>query len=82
MPTTLPRKTGTFTKETAEILDALAKERGVSVGKVITDLVTAALEFVEDFSLTEIGSERLKTLDKSKSLSTAQLLAWNTTRKV
>jgi hypothetical protein len=75
MPTTLPRTYQTWDLPTFDALTQLSKMNNKSATQVVSELVHYALDLIEDSIDAEIGEERLKTFDRSKALTTEQMIA-------
>ncbi len=64
-----PRVNATLEPDIYSALEDLALRRGISIPKVLRDLVLQALETVEDVGLADLASSRRKTFDPARALS-------------
>jgi predicted DNA-binding protein len=69
MPTKNPRINVAVDKSIYSTIEALAKEKGVSMSMITRDLIKEALEINEDAFLADFAEEREKTLYRGQGLS-------------
>jgi predicted DNA-binding protein len=80
MPSTNPRVNVVLEEPVYQGLRRWAKRDGVSLSLKVRDLVKDALEAEEDRALAQLAEERVRTLDKKKTLTHAQ--AWGQPKRV
>lgn len=73
MPTTSPRVNVVLEKPLYSSLRKLAAKDGVSLSTKVRDLIREALEEYEDAYLVRTAEERMKTFDRSKTLTHDQV---------
>ncbi len=81
MPTTMQRVAVPFEAEIYEALAAISKAEKIPMSQLIHKLVTSALEFAEDLTLSEVATKRLETFGRDDAMSTQEMLKWNKARK-
>ena len=81
MPTTMQRVQVPFEAEVYSALTAVSKAEKIPMSQLIHRLVTSALEFAEDLTLSEIASRRLEAFRRDDAMTTQEMLKWNKTRK-
>ena len=69
MPTKNPRINVAIDKSLYRVIEALSREKGISMSMVTRDLIKEAIEIEEDTALTDFATEREKTLDADSTLS-------------
>ena len=77
MPTTLQRVAVPFEADIYEALEAISKAEKIPMSQLIHKLVTSALEFAEDLTLSEIATKRLDSFQRDDALTTKEVLKWN-----
>ena len=81
MPTTMQRVQVPFEAEIYEALEAISKAEKIPMSQLIHKLVTSALEFAEDLTLSEVATKRLESFSRDDAMTTKEMLRWNKTRK-
>ena len=81
MPTTMQRVFVPFETEIYKALAAISKAEKVPMSQLINRLVTSALEFAEDLTLSEIATKRLESFRRDDAMTTQEMLKWNKARK-
>ena len=51
------------------------------MSQLIHKLVTSALEFAEDLTLSEVAAKRLESFNRDDAMTTGEMLKWNKTRR-
>ena len=69
MPTKNPRINVAVDKALYKVIEALSREKGISMSMVTRDLIKEAIEIEEDIALADFAAEREKTLDADRTLS-------------
>jgi len=69
MPTKNPRVNIVVEPPLYSVMHDLATREGVSMSTIARDLIREAIELREDVALTAFADERIKTLDRKKTLS-------------
>lgn len=69
MATKHPRLNVVLERPMLEALGRMAKREQVSLSLKARDLIREALELHEDIALSALADERLKTLDRAKTLT-------------
>jgi hypothetical protein len=81
MPTTMQRVQVPFESEIYEALTAISKAENIPMSQLINKLVTSALEFAEDLTLSEVASKRMESFRRDDAMTTKEMLKWNKDRK-
>ena len=81
MPTTMQRVQVQFEAEIYEALTAISKAEKIPMSQLISKLVTSALEFAEDLTLSEVATKRLESFRRDDAMTTKEMLKWNKTHK-
>ena len=81
MPTTMQRVAVPFEAEVYGALTAISKAEKIPMSQLINKLVTSALEFTEDLTLSEVATKRLELFRRDDAMSTQEMLKWNKARK-
>lgn len=81
MPTTMQRVAVPFEAEIYAALTAISKAEGIPMSQLINKLVTSALEFAEDMTLSEVATKRLESFRRDDAMTTGEMLKWNKTHK-
>ena len=81
MPTTMQRVQVPFEAEIYEALEAISKAEKMPMSQLIHKLVTSALEFAEDLTLSEVATKRLESFSRDDAMTTKEMLKWNKTHK-
>lgn len=81
MPTTMQRVQVPFEAEIFEALEAISKVEKIPMSQLINKLVTSALEFAEDLTLSEVATKRLDSFRRDDAMTTKEMLKWNKTHK-
>ena len=81
MPTAMQRVQVPFEAEIYEALEAISKAEKMPMSQLIHKLVTSALEFAEDLTLSEVATKRLESFSRDEAMTTKEMLKWNKTRK-
>lgn len=81
MPTTMQRVAVPFEAEIYEALAAISKAEKIPMSQLINKLVTSALEFAEDLTLSEVATKRLDSFRRDDAMTTKEMLKWNKTHK-
>ena len=81
MPTIMQRVQVPFEAEIYEALEGISKAEKIPMSQLINKLVTSALEFAEDLTLSEVASKRLDSFRRDDAMTTQEMLKWNKTRK-
>lgn len=81
MPTTMQRVQVPFESEIYEALTAISKAENIPMSQLINKLVTSALEFAEDLTLSEVASKRTESFRRDDAMTTKEMLKWNRNRK-
>ena len=81
MPTTMQRVAVPFEAEIYEALASISKSEKIPMSQLIQKLVTSALEFAEDLTLSEVVTKRLEAFGRDDAMSTQEMLKWNKARK-
>ena len=81
MPTTMQRVQVPFEAEIYEALEGISKAEKIPMSQLINKLVTSALEFAEDLTLSEVATKRLDSFRRDDAMTTKEMLKWNKTHK-
>ena len=81
MPTTMQRVAVPFEADIYEALEAISKVEKMPMSQLIHKLVTSALEFAEDLTLSEVAAKRLESFRRDDAMTTKEMLKWNKTRR-
>ena len=81
MPTAMQRVQVPFEAEIYEALEAISRAEKIPMSQLIHKLVTSALEFAEDLTLSEVATKRLESFSRDDAMTTKEMLRWNKTRK-
>ena len=81
MPTTMQRVAVPFEAEVYSALTAISRAEKIPMSQLIHKLVTSALEFAEDLTLSEVAAKRLEAFRRDDAMSTQEMLKWNKARK-
>ena len=81
MPTTMQRVQVPFEAEIYEALEAISKAEKMPMSQLIHKLVTSALEFAEDLTLSEVATKRLESFRRDDAMTTKEMLKWNKAHK-
>ena len=81
MPTIMQRVQVPFEAEIFEALTAIAKAEKIPMSQLIHKLVTSALEFAEDLTLSEVATKRLESFRRDDAMTTEEMLKWSKNRK-
>ena len=81
MPTIMQRVQVPFEAEIYEALIAISKAEKMPMSQLINKLVTSALEFAEDLTLSEVATKRLESFSRDDAMTTKEMLKWNKTHK-
>jgi len=73
MPTKNPRVNIVVEPPLYSVMHDIATSEGVSMSTVARDLIREAIELREDVALADFADTRMKTLDKKKALSHADV---------
>lgn len=64
-----PRVNAVLEPDLYSALQEIADRQGISLSRLLRDLVLQALETFEDLGLAELASSRRKTFDRGRALS-------------
>ena len=81
MPTVMQRVQVPFDAEIYEALEGISKAEKIPMSQLINKLVTSALEFAEDLTLSEVATKRLDSFRRDDAMTTKEMLKWNKTHK-
>ena len=81
MPTVMQRVQVPFEAEIYEALEGISKAEKMPMSQLINKLVTSALEFAEDLTLSEVATKRLDSFRRDDAMTTKEMLKWNKTHK-
>ena len=81
MPTIMQRVQVPFEAEIYEALEGISKAEKIPMSQLINRLVTSALEFAEDLTLSEVATKRLDSFRRDDAMTTKEMLKWNKTHK-
>ena len=81
MPTVMQRVQVPFEAEIYEALEGISKAEKIPMSQLINKLVTSALEFAEDLTLSEVATKRLDSFRRDDAMTTKEMLKWNKTHK-
>ena len=81
MQTTMQRVQVPFESEIYAALTAISKAEKMPMSQLINKLVTSALEFAEDLTLSEVATKRLEAFRRDDAMTTKEMLKWNKTHK-
>ena len=81
MPTTMQRVAVPFEAGIYEALAAISKAEKIPMSQLVNKLVTSALEFAEDLTLSEVATKRLDSFRRDDAMTTKEMLKWNKTHK-
>ena len=81
MPTIMQRVQVPFEAEIYEALEGISKAEKMPMSQLINKLVTSALEFAEDLTLSEVATKRLDSFSRDDAMTTKEMLKWNKTHK-
>ena len=81
MPTTMQRVAVPFEAEIYDALEAISKAEKIPMSQLINKLVTSALEFAEDLTLSEVATKRLDSFRRDDAMTTKEMIKWNKTHK-
>ncbi len=76
MPTKNPRFNVTFSKETADLISSLAKQKGKSISFIAKELILEALERHEDMALSAIADSRERDVENKPGKRVSHKDAW------
>lgn len=71
-----------FEAEIYEALMAISKAENIAMSQLINKLVTSALEFAEDLTLSEVASKRLESFRRDDAMNTKEMLKLNEALKL